>query len=107
MKKLIGLGLVLVALSGCNAGSTHLTPDYASGRHKFTEIDVKNTIKQGRECEITIPFLLIWSAPSGKTETSVMAIAKKYKIEHITYVDKHQEGFIPFFYQNCYTVYGY
>jgi len=106
MKKIITFCFCLF-LCGCNIRSTSLTPDYASGLHKFDQIDVKNTTKSGKECEISIPLLLIYKAPLGKEEVSVMKIAKKYNINTITYVENNWEFVLPFFINRCYTVYGY
>ena len=88
-------------------GTRHLMPDYSSGRYKFEEINVKDTVKQNTECEITIPLLLTTGPLSFDTDASIMSIAKEKGINTITYVDYQRSGFIPFFVKKCYTVYGY
>ena len=106
MKKVLTSMLSLTLLCGCSLGTTVLTPDYSSGRHKFENIDVKNTTKKGQSCEVVIPIMLL-TGPLGKTDASVMQIAQSKNMSKITYVEKHYEGVLPFFYQKCYTVYGY
>lgn len=107
MKNVVMAVITAVSLAGCNLGSTHLMPDYVSGIHKFENIDVKNTNKSNRECEITIPLLLILRAPLGKSDISIMNIAQRGKIDKITYVDEHVDFIFPFYGKKCYTVYGY
>lgn len=100
MKKLIVICLSLF-LVGCNYGTTSVLPS-----NNFQEIDIKNTTKRGESCDVVIP-LLLSAGPIGKNRSSVVEIAREHKIEKITYVDKHYKGIIPFFYEKCYTVYGY
>lgn len=100
MKKV--LLLVGLVLAGCNAGTTHMVRNNV----EFQAIDVESTSKKSEGCDLYIPIMLM-AGPLGWDDTSIMTIAKKGKIDTITWVDKNWHYILPFYAMECYTVYGY